>query len=102
MHKISLSALVVLFSSFSFGAAIANTASLDARRKRKEVEGRLDDVFIPRVGFDNNDRVEVVLSGELPSPCFSLDRAYAEKTSDGKGFLVHQMAWQWNSGACAT
>jgi hypothetical protein len=83
-------------------ASTATAGDLAGLLKQKEREVALDRVYIPATGFDDNDRVEAVLVGNLPSPCFTLDRAVAEPSKDGKSFRVRQMAWRWNSGACAT
>ncbi|MCB0419004.1 MAG: hypothetical protein KDD39_15265, partial [Bdellovibrionales bacterium] len=50
--------------------AVAITASV-ARAEFDEVSVPVNEVFVP-VGFDDNDRVEVVLDGYLPDTCHKL------------------------------
>lgn len=96
-------ALVVSLFVFGFIVPISRADSGPSSLvKQAEVDIPLRGVYVPKNGFDDNDRVEAVLAGELPSPCYTLERAYAEKMPDGRGFRVHQVAWKWNSGACAT
>ena len=83
--------LVVVFFGLGWMAPVARASSAPPSLvKQAEVEIPLRGVYIPKNGFDDNDRVEAVLAGELPNPCYTLDRAYAEKTADGTGFVVHQ------------
>lgn len=48
------------------------------------VDAPLDHLFIPS-GFDNNDNVEVVVTGKFPNPCYSRN----EISVDVKNDIVH-------------
>jgi hypothetical protein len=57
-----------LFLSFS---ALAQTV----------VTAPVDHVFVPR-GFDNNDNVELVVTGKFPNPCYNLNRVEVDVVGD--------------------
>ena len=45
------------------------------------VEAPVDHLFVPS-GFDNNDNVEVVVTGKFPNPCFSRNKVEVEVKDD--------------------
>jgi hypothetical protein len=67
----------------------------------REIEVAVQHVYVPREGYDDNDRVEVLVEGELPSPCFTLGKTYADRAPSG-AVRVHQRALVRTRGACGT
>jgi hypothetical protein len=67
-----------------------------------EEEINISHVFIPRKGFDDNDHVQFVLEGNLPSSCYTLGNADAKWDSKGKTVRVRQYAWRRTAGPCGT
>jgi hypothetical protein len=63
------------------------------------VEVPLDQVFIPASGFDDNDFVEAVVAGELPTPCHRLDRLEVVKRNTAE-LRLKQWARLETSGPC--
>jgi hypothetical protein len=77
--------------SIIFGLAAVMGAEL--------VEVGVDVALIAKRGFDDNDRVEAVLVGELPNPCMTLGETRVDR--EGAVFKVRQMAWSRSNGSCA-
>ncbi len=80
------------------------SAATAEERAGESVEVELQRLFIPSVGYDDNDRVEVVLQGMLPHPCYTLTDTEIEKVSpqlDKRVYRVRQMGWRRLDGACA-
>jgi hypothetical protein len=59
-------------------------------------------VFIPAHGFDDNDPVQAVVSGELPNPCYSVYGPSVARSQDGKTFELRQTAWREMNGPCGS
>ncbi|MFZ4713452.1 MAG: hypothetical protein ACOYL6_07070 [Bacteriovoracaceae bacterium] len=58
----------------TFSYLIALMISVNVLAAKPEVvEAPVDHVFIPR-GFDNNDRVEVTVTGNFPNPCYTKNK----------------------------
>ncbi len=85
-----------------FAIALLSVGVQAEEQKGKAVELTPSKVYLPAKGFDDNDRIEAVIEGELPNPCYTLTDTLVEKSKDKKSFLVRQMAWRRLTGACDT
>ena len=65
-------------------AALLVSSQLMAQGPVVVVDAPLDHLFIPQ-GFDNNDNVEVVVTGKYPNPCYTRNKVEI----DVKGDLVN-------------
>lgn len=63
------------------------------------VEIPVSQLFVPRIGYDDNDQVEALIQGELPNPCFSVAVPTAEAKPAG-GYRIRQYAWLSHTGNC--
>jgi hypothetical protein len=61
----------------------------------------LDAVMAPAFGYDNNDRIEIVVHGELPSACHTLGRTEAIFEKTKKQFKIKQFVIRKRDGLCA-
>jgi hypothetical protein len=57
------------------------------------VEAPLDYIFIPN-GFDNNDNVEVVITGKFPSPCYTRNKVTVDVKDSTVRILITSLARQ--------
>lgn len=57
-------------------------------------------VYVPTVGFDDNDAVEVVVEGRLPNPCYTLGKTLIGPSVNGV-ISVRQIAWKANEAPCS-
>ena len=98
-----------IFSSVSFSKSFSATCVLSlavgagsafAAQEPELVEVSLNKVFVPAMGYDDNDKIQIVLDGNLPNPCYKLDKAEVSRTSDKK-FAVKQWARRSKDGICA-
>jgi hypothetical protein len=83
-------------------ASIALVLFATAAQAGQLVELPLKKVYVPRTGFNDVNRVEVVAEGELPNPCFTLAETTVEQGEGDHEFLVRQHAWRSRLGACET
>lgn len=81
-------ALAGLMASISASAAPPTSVELNVTR-----------IFVPEVGYDDNDRVEIVLDGKLPDACYRLGKTVVSKSSEGV-FSVHQYGLRLNADPC--
>lgn len=61
----------------------------------------LNAVMAPSFGYDNNDRIEIVVQGELPNGCHTLARTEAVFNKATRTFLIKQFANRKRDGFCA-
>jgi hypothetical protein len=80
--------LIALFSINTLGA------------KERQIEVSVLNALLPSAGYDDNDSIEAVLTGDLPNPCFSLGEATVERV--GQRFHVRQYAWMRTDGICGS
>ncbi|MCB0404129.1 MAG: hypothetical protein KDD51_05035 [Bdellovibrionales bacterium] len=73
-----------------FAVAISASAS-DARTEYDVVSVPVNEVFVP-VGFDDNDRVEVVLDGYLPDTCHKLADVTVTVDNEARTLTLDQKA----------
>lgn len=66
------------------------------------VELSLEKVFVPESGFDDNDRVEVVVHGTLPNGCYKLSNSSVKRSEGGSDLTVEQYALKSEDGVCAS
>ncbi len=65
------------------------------------VEVAVETLLAPTVGYEQKNNIQVVLYGELPNKCYSLDEYQVEKSADLKIVRVRQYAQREDSGMCA-
>jgi hypothetical protein len=53
-------------------------------------EDTIDNVFVPPMGFDDNDHIQIVLDGRLPNLCFELANSYYHIDQKEKIITVKQ------------
>ncbi len=75
-RKLVMSLVVLVFSQTIYGM------------NKKEIT--LENLYIPPVGYDNNDRVEVVLTGKIPSLCYELGKTSIFFDNVKKVFTISQ------------
>jgi hypothetical protein len=63
------------------------------------IEIGLQAVFTPPKGWDDNDRIQAVVYGELPSGCYAVAETIAQRTSEDT-FVIRQFASQEREGPC--
>lgn len=64
----------------------------------KEVKVALDKAYVP-IGFDDNDRVQIMVTGSFPNTCYKVDSVRAEVNAETKSIRVWQSALLY-SGDC--
>ncbi len=57
------------------------TLSVYAQNEPIVISSPVDHLYVPR-GFDNNDNVEVVVTGRFPNPCYIKNSVYVELRDD--------------------
>lgn len=83
--------LLVLLAGFVFGAGVR--AADDTTPEL--VPMPLTKAYVP-IGFDDNDHVQVVVTGQFPDTCYKLGPVTAQKTATG--IEVLQQAYRHNGG----
>lgn len=70
-----------LFLTFITLLSISNFAN--AKSSIKEIkEVSLTEVFVPPIGYDDNDNIEIVIDGKLPSPCYDLHSTSVDRIEE--------------------
>lgn len=72
-----------------------------AQASSEKVEVNLAGVYLPRVGFDDNDAIEAVLDGELPNLCYTLTETKVDIDHESHQINVTQYASRRTDGMCA-
>ncbi len=93
-------ALSVTLGIGLLGAALclAPNKARSATTQEEATEVNVSAVFLPQHGFDDNDHIVMVLTGELPHICYTLGETKIEK--EGHVIRVHQYAWIRKTGFC--
>ena len=86
-----LTSAAFLFLGFGGGAFAANNAVL--------VPAPIEKVFVP-LGFDDNDKVEVIVHGEFPSSCYKMGPAGATVDAVGKKIVINAQAYYYPGAVC--
>lgn len=94
--SIAITAIITFGFMGSLKSAMGNESSDEL------VEVPVDQVFIPSTGYDDNDKIEALVEGQLPNPCFTIANATVEPISGQRAFRVHQFAWLTRKGNCGT
>jgi hypothetical protein len=84
----------------SLMALCLSNAPQSAFAKTNIVEIPLKNVFVPNRGFDDNDRVEIVLRGDLPNLCYNLGIDSLEAVPGTRKLKVRHLAFREMSGPC--
>lgn len=80
--------------------ALLLTTSLQSLASANErVEVPIKSILMPQSGFDDNDRVEFVVTGDLPHACMTLGDTEIETLNDAQ-LRVRQYAWVRTAGPC--
>ena len=66
----------------------------------KRVEIQLEKVFVAHDGFDDNDRIQIVVHGVLWSSCYRVAETVVEPLPDGYTLNVRQFASVIQNGIC--
>ena len=83
------------------GAALSLTPNQAlARIQNTPTEISVKSVFLPAHGYDDNDHIVMVITGELPHVCYTLGETKIEK--QGHVIRVHQYAWLRTTGFCGS
>ncbi len=82
-------------------AAALGSPVLWAQASLQKVEVNLSGVYLPRVGFDDNDAIEAVLDGELPNLCYTLTEPKVDIDLENHKINVTQYASRRTDGMCA-
>lgn len=70
--------------------------------QKTKVRVSIQKILAPTQGYDDNDEVKLMISGELPNPCYSLEKTEIKKTDQGKTMRVIQWAWLRQDGVCGS
>lgn len=81
--------------------AVFPTFAAQAREDLERIDIPVESALAPVEGYDDNDNVEVVLTGYLPDACHTLAESFVEHGADGKSIQVHQYALRKDEGVCA-
>lgn len=79
------------------GMALLLAGGAEAARFKREVRMPVKHAFVP-VGFDNDDRVEVMVTGRFPSTCYRLGR-FETSVNDEKQIQISLIAYEFE-GNC--
>lgn len=63
-------------------------------------EAYINNLFIPNVGFDDNDNIEFMIEGILPNPCYGISDKPRLEVSFGN-FHVRQQTYRKVEGPCS-
>ena len=85
-------------AAFALGASLALAAELP---KPSLAPANVDAVFVP-VGFDDNDNIEVVVSGHLTNICSKTGPLEADVNADARTITLRPQVWSYQSPSCAT
>ncbi len=66
----------------------------------QKVEVPLEGLLAPYFGYDDTNNLEVTLHGNLPNPCYRLEKATVEKIPGNPAFRIRQYAVKKNDGVC--
>lgn len=72
--------------------AILILCSCQAFAASDEIEISIQNIFVPSVGFDGNDEVEVTVDGIIPNYCLTIGRTEVFFDSNRKYFIIKQYA----------
>jgi hypothetical protein len=86
-QKFTGTLFLLLSSQFAF-AAVTDAADGD-----RYVEVKVKQVYVSPTGFDDNDHVEAFVTGELPNPCYTIDKAEAKLDEATRTIQIRQFAW---------
>lgn len=81
-------------------AALASPV-LWAEGSLQRVEVNLNGVYLPRIGFDDNDAIEAVVDGQLPNMCYTLTDHTVAVDLENHRITVTQYASRHTDGMCA-
>lgn len=85
-----------------FGSAMGlSSQAFASNHDRDRIELGLDRVMAPRVGYDDNDQVQVIARGYLPNQCYQLAESFVQQLDDGKSIRIAQYALRTHDGPCA-
>jgi len=85
---------------FLIPLVLVSTTFAAEAEKGKAVEIAVSKIYVPENGYDDNDRIEMVVEGELPNACYTLTQTVIDKTQEKGTFHIRQMAWRRLSGPC--
>lgn len=66
------------------------------------VQAPVERVFVPAVGYDDNDNVQIRVEGTLPDACYVLGKPRIKQSSDGTIFTIRESARRREDGACGS
>jgi len=86
----------MLFSILVFGLSFWNVAQVQEPQPEEyeTLYYKVEKIFIP-VGFDDNDDVEVIVSGQFPNDCWKVEEV--EKTRTKAGYSLKMKARKWKA-----
>ncbi len=61
----------------------------------------IENVFVPATGYDNNDKIQIMVDGQLPNQCYFLGATSWEVMESTKSILLRQEARRSTEGECA-
>lgn len=94
LKNTSLKIATLALSTLSIGA-------MAEAQVNRVTEIPLERVFVPRVGFDDNDNVQVFVEGMLPNSCYSLNTTEFSLVPSSNKIVLTQTAIHDESGICA-
>lgn len=94
-----MSSLNILKIGIGFVAASASFVVMAGEKIKVEIP--VQAALAPKVGFDDNDTIEVVLHGNLPNSCYSVGDYEVVKDDTTQTVRVKQFAFKNLEGVCA-
>ena len=99
----SLNARTTVFIIVLLAIALyfANLPKANAQTQFERIEMPVGHVFIPSVGYDDNDNVEIVFDGQFPNGCFNVSDYTASVDQNTKQIIPHLFATHRTDSICA-
>ena len=66
----------------------------------EKVEVLIGNVFVPKIGYEDKNNIEVTVDGYLPNSCYQLGDTQVDQTSDPYTLVIHQYADLRTDGVC--
>ncbi len=89
---------ISMLAFVSFGLGFNAMAEVPTTQR---VEVLIGNIFVPTVGYEEKNDIEVTLDGYLPNACYQLANAVVKAGATPNTFVVHQYADLRMDGVCA-
>jgi len=82
---------VIVLTTAMLAAAIyfMNLPKARAQTQFERIEVPVGHVFVPAVGYDDNDNIEIMFDGILPNGCYAVSDYHADVDQNSKQIVPH-------------